>query len=52
MAQARAKPGQILIPQRLLGTVEELIEVEPVGEVTLKGFHRPVTTYNVLRPKA
>jgi len=47
-----AKPGQILIPQRLLGTVEELIEVEPVGEVTLKGFHRPVTTYNVLRPKA
>jgi len=47
-----AKPGQILIPQRLLGTVEELIEVEPVGEVTLKGFHRPVTTYNVLRLKA
>jgi len=47
-----AKPGQILIPQRLLGTVEELIEAEPVGEVTLKGFHRPVTTYNVLRPKA
>jgi len=50
-----AKPGQILIPQRLLGTVEELeelMEVEPVGEVTLKGFHRPVTTYNVLRPKA
>ena len=47
-----AKPGQILIPQRLLGTVEELIEVEPVGEVTLKGFHRPVTTCNVLRLKA
>jgi len=46
-----AKPGQILIPQRLLGTVEELIEAEPVGEVTLKGFQRPVTTYNVLRPK-
>ncbi len=47
-----AKPGQILIPQRLLGTMEELIEVEPVGEVTLKGFQRPVTTHNVLRLKA
>jgi len=47
-----AKPGQILIPQRLLGTVEALIEVEPVGELTLKGFQRPVTTYNVLRQKA
>jgi class 3 adenylate cyclase len=47
-----AKPGQILIPQRLLGTVEELIEAEPVGELTLKGFQRPVTTYNILRLKA
>ncbi len=46
-----AQPGQILISQRLLGTVEDLIEVEPVGELTLKGFHRPVTTHNVLRLK-
>ncbi len=46
-----AKPGQILISQRLLGTVEDLIEVEPVAELTLKGFHRPITTHNVLRLK-
>jgi class 3 adenylate cyclase/CheY-like chemotaxis protein len=46
-----AKPGQILISQRLLGIVEELMEVEPVGELTLKGFARPVTTHNVLRLK-
>ncbi len=46
-----AKPGQILIPQRLLGTVEELVEVEPVGELTLKGFSRPVTAHNVRRLK-
>jgi adenylate cyclase len=46
-----AKPGQILISKRLLGTVEELIAVEPVGELTLTGFRRPVTTYNVLRLK-
>jgi len=46
-----AKPGQILISQRLMGTVEDLVEVEPVGELTLKGFSRPVTTHNVLRLK-
>jgi adenylate cyclase len=46
-----AKPSQILVSQRLLGTVEELVEVEPVGELTLKGFHRPITAHNVLRLK-
>jgi class 3 adenylate cyclase/CheY-like chemotaxis protein len=44
-----AKAGQILISQRLLGTVEELIEVEPVGELALKGLQRPVTGHNILR---
>jgi adenylate cyclase len=43
-----AKPGQILISQRLQGTVEELVELEPVGELTLKGFSRPLTAHNVL----
>ncbi len=46
-----AKGGQILISQRVLATVESLVEVEPVGELSLKGFQRPVTTYNVLRLK-
>ena len=46
-----AKPGQILVSQRLLGTVENMVEVEPVGELTLKGFHRRVTAYNILRLK-
>lgn len=46
-----AKPGQILISQRLLGKVDELVEVEPVGELTLKGFHRSITAHNVLRLK-
>lgn len=48
---AEARPSQILISQRLLGTVEELIDVEAVGELTLKGFHRPVTAYNILGMK-
>jgi adenylate cyclase len=43
-----AKPSQILVSQRLLGTVEELVEVEPIGELTLKGFRRPVTAHNIL----
>jgi len=47
-----AKPGQILIPQRLLGKAEDFVEAEPVGELNLKGFHRPITAYNVLRLKS
>jgi signal transduction histidine kinase/class 3 adenylate cyclase len=44
-----AKPGQILIPRRLLGGLDNMIEVESVGELSLKGFHRPIAAYNVLR---
>jgi class 3 adenylate cyclase len=46
-----AKPGEILVAQRLLGAVEELVEAEPAGELSLKGFHRPVAAYNILRLK-
>ncbi|HEU4371109.1 MAG TPA: response regulator [Methylomirabilota bacterium] len=42
-----AQPGQILISRRLYGHLEELIEAEPVGELSLKGFLRPVTAFNV-----
>jgi class 3 adenylate cyclase/CheY-like chemotaxis protein len=44
-----AKPGEILVPQRLLGSVEELVETEAMGELTLKGFHRPVMVHNIVR---
>jgi adenylate cyclase len=46
-----AKPGEILVPQRLLANVESLVEVESAGELTLKGFHRSVTAYNIVRLK-
>jgi len=46
-----AKPDQILLPQRVMGSVEDLVEVEFVGELTLKGFHRPVPAFNVHRLK-
>jgi adenylate cyclase len=47
-----ARPGQILVAQRVLSAVEEFAEGEPVGEMALKGFLKPVPAYNVLRLKA
>jgi class 3 adenylate cyclase len=44
-----AKPGQVLVSQRMLGMVEDLVEAEDVGELALKGFSRPVSTFNVVR---
>src|SRR5215813_10532649 len=45
---AEARPSQILIAQRLVAAVEDLVEVEPIGDLHLKGFHRPVPAFNVL----
>ncbi len=45
---SEAKAGQVLIPQRVFGKVEDRVEVEPVGELSLRGFQRSVTAYNVL----
>jgi adenylate cyclase len=42
-----AAAGQILIAQRLYAEVEEAVDVEAVGELTLKGFQRPMAAYNV-----
>jgi len=46
-----AKPGEILVTQRLVGTVEDLVATEPVGELSLKGFLRPVLAFRILRVK-
>lgn len=46
---AAAKSGQVLISQRMLAAVESRCDVEQVGELALKGFNRPVATYDVLR---
>ncbi|MCC6177205.1 MAG: hypothetical protein IT305_18010 [Chloroflexi bacterium] len=32
---------------RFHGMVEELVEAESAGELTLKGFHRPVTAFSI-----
>jgi adenylate cyclase len=44
-----AKPGQILISPRLLPEVENLLEVEEMGLLAVKGLARPVKPLNVLR---
>ena len=47
-----ARPGQILVSRRLYGAVDTLIDAEPVGELSLKGFAKPVSAFNVLRARA
>jgi class 3 adenylate cyclase len=47
----KAQDAQILISQRVYGAVEEMVDVEPLGEFALKGLHRPVNVYNVLSLK-
>jgi adenylate cyclase len=44
---AEAKNGQILIDSKVFAAIEELAETEPVGELVLKGFHRPIQAFNV-----
>ncbi len=46
---AAAKGGQILISRKTLFQVEDLVEVEEIGALEVKGFSHPVAAYNVLR---
>ena len=43
-----ATAGQVLIAQSLHAEVDEDVEVEPIGELTLKGFRRPIPAFNVI----
>jgi adenylate cyclase len=45
---SEAKAGQILVSRTLLKAVDRIVTAEPVGELTLKGFAKPVSAYNVL----
>ena len=46
-----AEAGQILLTQRVYADVEDLAEVEPFGDLELKGFAKPVPTLNLLALK-
>jgi class 3 adenylate cyclase len=43
----RAEAGQTLISQRVFAAVEDAVDAQPVGEIELKGFGRPVAAYEV-----
>lgn len=45
--ESLAKPEQILISQRTYSRVRDLVEVNKVGEIKVKGIHLPIVTYNV-----
>ena len=42
-----AKSGQILVDGRVQAAIESLVEMELAGELTLKGFSRPVAAFDV-----
>jgi adenylate cyclase len=43
-----AEAGQIVANQRVVGALEEVLEAEPIGPLTLKGFPQPVAAFSVL----
>ena len=49
---SEARAGQILVDSKVLAAIEDIAETSPIGELALKGFHRPVTAFEVraLRP--
>jgi class 3 adenylate cyclase/CheY-like chemotaxis protein len=49
---AEAKPGQILVSQRVFGAIETAVESEAVGDLVLKGYSRPVAAYSVVALRA
>jgi adenylate cyclase len=42
-----AKDGQILIDSKVQAAIEASAATEDAGELTLKGFHRPIRAFNV-----
>jgi adenylate cyclase len=44
----KASPGQILVSQRVFAATEELVKAEPVEDLSLKGFSKPVRVFNVI----
>jgi class 3 adenylate cyclase len=49
---AAAAAGQILITQRVMWATEEVVETRHVGDLTLRGFSRPVTVFDVVTTKS
>ena len=42
-----ARPGDILVTQRVANLTKGLVEVEPIGELNLKGLRQPINGFRV-----
>jgi class 3 adenylate cyclase len=49
---SEAKGGQIITNQKTLARIEDVAQVEPLGDLTLKGVAHPVPAFNVTGFKA
>ncbi len=49
---SQAAANQILLSQRAAGMVEDIVDVESVGELQIKGLSRPVSASNVLAARS
>jgi adenylate cyclase len=48
---AEARDGQILVSQPVFTAAQDLVDAEEIPALTLKGFAKPVPTYNILKLK-
>jgi DNA-binding response OmpR family regulator len=46
-----AGSGKILVSERVFAETEHVVEAEPSGEVTLKGFGKPINAFSILSLK-
>ena len=44
---SEAKGGQILTHRKALSEFEPLVEAEPIGELQLKGFAKPIAAFSI-----
>ena len=49
---SEAKPGEVLVSQRVFSRVEDRVAAEPAGDLPLKGFQKAVPAYRVLAMKS
>jgi class 3 adenylate cyclase len=46
-----AKGPQIIIDQKTVSQIEDIVETELLGLLDLKGFSKPINVFNVVRIK-
>jgi len=42
-----AQGGQILVSQRVAAALGEVAKSQPIGDISLKGFHKPVKIFEI-----